>query len=97
MKESQFQANTIKEIKARMPRVIVMKNDPSYRQGISDISFLWRDNKWALLEFKDEADAEHQPNQDTYVALANSYAFARFIYPENKEEVMREFYEHFGV
>lgn len=96
MAENKFQAGVIKEIKARLPFVIILKNDAGYRQGFSDLSILYED-KWALLECKDYATAPHQPNQDTYVSIGSEWSFARFIYPENKEEVLNELYAFFGV
>lgn len=77
------------------PGCIVLKNDPNYIQGIPDLSIFWND-KWAMLEVKKEADAPHQPNQDYYVNKANNMSFSRFIYPENKGEVLRELQQSFG-
>ena len=37
MLENKFQANLIKELKERFPGCIVMKNDPTYIQGISSL------------------------------------------------------------
>lgn len=89
MKESKFQKNLIKELEERFPGCIVLKNDSGYKQGIPDLSIFYK-KKWAMLECKANAKAEHQPNQDIYVEQANNMSFARFIYPENKEEVLDE-------
>jgi len=94
MKESVFQRNLIKEIKDLFPGCIVLKNDPNYIQGIPDLSIFYK-KKWAMLECKDEKNASHQPNQDIYVEQANSMSFARFIYPENKQEVLDELQQAF--
>lgn len=48
MLENKFQANLIKELKERFPGCIVMKNDPTYIQGIPDLLVLHKD-KWASL------------------------------------------------
>ena len=40
MLENKFQANLIKELKERFPGCIVMKNDPTYIQGIPDLLVL---------------------------------------------------------
>lgn len=92
MLESKFQAGLIKEIKQRFPNCIVMKTDANYIQGFPDLLILNQD-KWALLEVKKSATASHRPNQDYYVAKANEMSFARFVYPENKEEVLNELYQ----
>ena len=95
MLESKFQANLIKELKNRFPGCVVMKNDSSYIQGIPDLLVLHKDS-WAALEVKKNATASHQSNQDYYVDKMNNMSFAKFIYPENKEEVLAELTERFG-
>lgn len=94
MLENEFQAKLIKEIKAMLPDCIVTKNDSSYIQGIPDLLVLHK-NKWGSLECKKTANARRQPNQEYYVERMNNMSFARFIYPENKEEVLRELNEYF--
>ena len=94
MLESNFQASLIKDIKKLFPGCIVMKNDPTYNQGIADLTILYKD-KWATLEGKRDAYAEKKPNQDYYVGLMDNMSFSRFISPENKEEVLRELHKTF--
>ena len=89
MLENKFQANLIREIKNLLPGCIVMKNDSSYIQGIPDLLILYKD-KWASLECKKNARASKQPNQEYYVGMMDDMSFARFICPENKEEVLNE-------
>ena len=79
MLENKFQANLIKELKERFPGCIVMKNDPTYIQGIPDLLVLHKD-KWASLECKKSAGAKKQPNQEYYVDRMNQMSFSRFIY-----------------
>lgn len=94
MKENAFQSKLIKELKALFPGCMVLKNDPNYIQGIPDLSILYKD-KWALLECKKSPTEIHQPNQDIYIEQANQMSFARFIYPENKTEVLNELQQAF--
>lgn len=94
MLESAFQGALIKELKAMFPGCLVLKNDPNYIQGFPDLTVLYRD-KWALLESKRETKASHRPNQDYYVELADGMSFARFICPENKQEVLNELQQAF--
>ena len=89
MKESEFQADLIKELKEEFPGCIILKNDPNYIQGIPDLLILYR-YRWAALECKKKENASHQPNQDYYISKMDSMSFARFIYPENKEEILNE-------
>ena len=92
--ESQFQANLIRELKERFPGCIVMKNDCNYCQGFPDLTVLYRD-KWAVLECKRSQGAKRQPHQAYFVDTLNKMSFSRFIYPENKEEVLRELQQTF--
>ncbi len=94
MRESKFQANLIQEIKARFPGAIVIKNDPGYLQGFPDLTIYYKD-KWATLECKQSANAKKQPNQEYYVGKMDEMSFSRFIYPENKEEVLNDLQQSF--
>lgn len=94
MLESKFQADLKKELQTRFPGCIVTKLDSSYIQGIPDLLVLYKD-KWATLECKKSANAKKQPNQPYYVDKMNEMSFSRFIYPENKEEVLSELQQTF--
>lgn len=87
--ESKFQADLIKEIKSIFVGCIVIKNDPNYMQGLPDLTIFWND-RWATLEVKKSKNASQQPNQDHYVQVMDAMSFSRFVYPENKEEVLDE-------
>ena len=89
MLENKFQSNLKKEIKKLFPDCIVLKNDSSYIQGIPDLLILYK-NKWASLEVKKSATASHRPNQNYYVEKMNKMSFSRFIFPENKDEVLED-------
>ena len=73
---------------------MVMKLDPSDIQGIPDLLVLYK-NKWATLENKRTKNSTRQPNQEYYVDKMNSMSFSRFIYPENKDEVIGELKRYF--
>lgn len=92
--ESKFQKELTDEIKNKFPGCVVLKNDSSYIQGFPDWTVLYKD-KWATLEVKREKKAKKQPNQEYYVDKLNGMSFSRFVYPENKEEVMCELQEFF--
>lgn len=85
--ESGFQDKLMKELKERFPGCLTFKMDQV--QGIPDVLVLYGD-KWASLECKKSANAKKQPNQEYYVGLMNEMSFSRFIYPENKEEILDE-------
>lgn len=90
--ESGFQDRLIQELKTRFPGCMTFKLDQI--QGIPDVLVLYQD-KWAALECKKSANAKRQPNQEYYVGLMNEMSFSRFIYPENKEEVLNELQRSF--
>lgn len=87
--ERDFQSKLIKDLKVIFPGCMVMKLDPDYIQGIPDILVLYK-NKWAVLEVKRSKNAKRRPNQDYYVEMMDNMSFSRFIYPENKDEVLSE-------
>lgn len=89
MNEAKFQNTILKpRLKDTFPGCIVMKNDPNIIQGIPDLTVLYQD-KYALLEVKKSRTASHQPNQDYYIEeVQNMGGYARFVYPENLEEVL---------
>ena len=90
--ESGFQDNLKKEIEEMFPGCMIFKMDQI--QGIPDLLVLHND-KWASLECKKNERASKRPNQEYYVELMNGMSFSRFIYPENKEEVLNELQQAF--
>lgn len=87
--ERDFQRKLIKTLYAMFEGCLVLKNDPNYIQGIPDLLVLYKD-RWAALECKREEKSHHQPNQDFYIDKMDKMSFARFICPENQEEVLHE-------
>lgn len=94
MLESKFQAGLIRDLKKIFPGCIIMKNDSAYIQGIPDLLILYKD-KWASLEVKKSANAKKRPNQDYYIGLMDEMSFARFICPENKDDILDELKQTF--
>lgn len=93
--ENKFQAALKKELKQQFPGCIVTKLDSGDIQGIPDLLVLYKD-KWATLECKKSSKEKTQPNQPYYVETMNNMSFSRFIYPENKEEVLNDLGEMFN-
>lgn len=94
MLENRFKTDLIREIKRMFPGCIVLHMDANSIQGIPDLLVLYRD-RWAALEGKRSRTATHRPNQSYYVDLMNRMSFAAFIYPENKEDILRELQQAF--
>lgn len=93
--ERDFQSNLKKELLEKFPGCIVTKLDANNIQGIPDLLILYND-QWATLENKKSAKAKKQPNQEYYVNTMNNMSFSRFIYPENKDEVLKELEDKFN-
>lgn len=87
--ESLFQRLLIDELEEMFPGCVILKNDSSYRPGVPDLVVLYND-RWAMLECKKNSTSRSRPNQPYYVDVLNDMSFAAFIYPENKEEVLRD-------
>lgn len=100
-KESQFQHELIKELEIIFPGCKVMKNDAQYRPGFPDLTVFYKD-RYALLECKRNAkeasDEKLRFNQKYYISYFKEQGgLAYFVYPENKEEVIHELSQAFGV
>lgn len=85
--EGRFKDDLNRELLSRFPGCYILKNDPSYLQGVPDILVIWND-RWAMLEAKRASGAARQQNQDYYINLFNEKSFAAFIHPGNMEEVL---------
>ena len=95
--ESAFQASLIKKLKKIFPGCVVLKNDGSNKPaGFPDLTVLFPDGRWAELECKRESKSGKQPLQDYYVDALNRQGYARFIFPENEEEVLNDLQQTFG-
>lgn len=90
--ESGFQDRMISTLKDMFPGCMVFKMEKP--QGIPDLLILYGE-RWASLECKRFERAERQPNQEYYVERMNEMSFSRFVYPENKEEVLYELQQAF--
>ena len=92
--ERDFQPNLIKDLERLFPGCLVMKLDANYIQGIPDLLILYGE-RWAVLECKRSAKAPRRPNQEHYVSRLDEMSFSRFVYPENREEVLHELQQAF--
>lgn len=97
-RENSFQASLKKELSELFPGCFVFKLDANDFQGMPDLLILYK-NKWAALECKRSSreSKKPRPNQGYYVDKLDEMSFSRFIYPENKEEVLYELQRAFGT
>jgi hypothetical protein len=97
--EGRFKEKLIKDIEKEFPGCIVTKLEADYKNGIPDVLILHK-NKWASLECKKDKNevTKERPNklaQDHYVSTMDNMSFSRYVYPENKKEVLNELKVHF--
>lgn len=93
--ERDFQRVFISTLKDEFPECIVLKNDPTYIQGIPDLIILFQD-KWAALECKRDTRSKRRPNQEYYIQHLDNMGFARFVSPQNAHLVIDELRSYFG-
>ena len=96
MVESAFQRFLIQRIRSMFDGCIILKNDPSYLQGVPDLLILFED-KWAALEVKASITSSKRPNQRHYVQAMNDMSYAAFVYPGNEEDVLYDLQQTFGT
>lgn len=96
MLERDYQSKIINRLSNLFPGALILKNDPTYIQGMPDLVIFYG-NQWAMLEVKSSIDSLEQPNQRYYVDHLNTMSFAAFIYPENEESVIDALQSTFGT
>ncbi len=94
MLESKFKTKLIENIETRFPGSMIFHLDPTEKRGAPDLLVLYQ-NKWAALEGKQKSKSSKRPLQPYYVDLMNRMSFARFIDPENEEEVLNAMEQSF--
>ena len=92
--EGKFQDALVKSLEDIFTDCLIQKNDANYRQGVPDLLILFR-GKWALLEVKKSANEKPRPNQPYYVAWAQRNSYGAFVFPENRDQIVKELYEFF--
>lgn len=88
MLESRFKSETKSRIRELFYEVEIVDIHSGNPKSFPDTIVLGPNGKWAALEFKNEADAPRQPNQQYYVDKLNLIGYASFIYPEIVEGVL---------
>lgn len=89
VKESDFQAKVIKQLKAMGLAVVKNQAGPGIPTGFPDIT-AFGEGIYFCLECKASARAKKQPRQDYWVNRLNEWSYAAFIYPSNYDKVMSE-------
>lgn len=89
VKESDFQAKVIKQLKAMGLTVVKNQAGPGVPTGFPDIT-AFGEGIYFCLECKASARAKKQPRQDYWINKLNEWSYAAFIYPSNYDKVMSE-------
>lgn len=85
--EAEFQARFIKRLRRKFDRVIILKNDSGYLQGIMDLTVILPGGVF-FIETKPYEDAPYEPNQEYYLDLVQEMGhYSVTLFPENEEEV----------
>lgn len=87
IRESEFENYLIAKLLKLYPGAVILKNDPSFLQGIPDRLMLFED-RWIMFEVKNSDKAKIQPNQEYYIDLFNKMSFASIVYPENERRFL---------
>ncbi len=88
--EGKFKSDLIKELEDMFPGIFVLHNNANDIQGFPDLTLLFPDGRWAVLEGKKSINEPYQPNQEYYLEVLDNMSFASMICPENKEAVLYE-------
>jgi len=86
--ESEFKSEFLGEVREMFPGCHIETNGTDFMQGIPDTT-IYYGRFWAKLEFKRSKTASKRPNQDYYIDMFDEMSYARFVTPENKEDVLR--------
>lgn len=89
-KETDFKNNLYNEIRDRFPGTEVVINDSGYIQGFPDATVYFPNGRYFLLEGKRTCNSSRRPNQEYYVNQSPLCNHADFVYPENKDDILKE-------
>lgn len=89
MSESQLQSEIIKWLKINGCIVIKHSVKSGVPAGTADLSF-YCEGFYGFIEVKSSAKAKVQPLQREFIEKMNEWSWAKFVYPENWEEVKAE-------
>ena len=87
--ESEFQTEVIADLQDMFPGCVITRGNSMYQPGVPDLFCLLDGGGWIALECKKSRTAKKQPNQDYFVEKMNNMSFAAFIFPENKDMILR--------
>lgn len=95
MLESKFKKQFLKDLEKRFP-------EEDFDYYVTDVrskpdTLVVGNNAWAALEFKRDINASEQPNQDWHLSRMDRKGYAAKVHPQNREEVLHELENVFGI
>lgn len=87
--ESNLQTKIAKWLRSKGCFVMVLTPGKGIPRGVSDVFFCY-EGFYGFLEVKKAKNAKRQPGQEQFVKKMDEWSFARIVYPENYEEVLKE-------
>jgi hypothetical protein len=100
MHERDFQPEIIARIRQAFPEALVTKCGNGI-QGFPDLQILigrpQAEPKWAYLECKKNFGAKEQPNQRYWIKELDRMSFARFIFPENADQILEDLHGYLSA
>lgn len=89
VKESDFQAKVIKQLKALGLAVVKNQAGPGVPTGFPDLSW-WYKSKYGFLEVKRSQKAPFRPRQEKWLEQLGTWGYARVVFPENYDIIKEE-------
>lgn len=87
--EAKFQSKIVKHLRSKGFWVMKLKPGFGVPAGTADI-FFCKEGFYGWLEVKASKKAKKQPGQEAFIAKMAAWSYARFVYPENWEEIKAE-------
>lgn len=87
--EKKLQSSIKKYLRGKGCVVLVMSPAPGVPAGWPDVTFFY-EGLHGHLEVKASEGASHQPLQDHWIEKLGGWSYARFVWPENWDEVRAE-------
>lgn len=92
MKESDFQAKIIKWLRSKGCFVWKCQQNSATQRGVADIFFCY-EGFYGFIEVKQAKNSPKRPGQQAFIDKMAKWSWAKFVYPQNWEEIKQELEE----
>lgn len=94
--ESKFKKDFCNKLKKMNCTVLQYQQNATTVKGFPDTIWFYK-KAYGFLEFKRSSFASFRPGQKEWIKRLSSWTFARVVYPENAEQILREIIEIVGA